>query len=178
MQLFTIKDFEEGTGEASTSTIGADTEFHRGILGAERLTVDSDSFTLARAVEGDEKLKPHFNLKPADLKDPAGFVTRVQSGTDGVSKLLQSKLGNTLTACAAGCDEAGKQNLVNGLNKILNEESLSNPEKTNGLALSVKAQKLIGQIDAENKKRVDDNAKLDEEIAKAETPEDKEAKAG
>jgi oligopeptide transport system substrate-binding protein len=171
------KDFEEGSGAEIINGAGADTEFHRFIVGPERLTVDSDPFTLAKSIEGDEKLKPYFKLKTADLMDPAGFAARVQNGTDGVSRLLQSKLGNTLTACAADCGDAARQNLVDGLNKILAEESLNSPESTAGLTPSEKSRKLIEKFNAENAKIVETNQKLDEEIAKAETEEDKQTKA-
>ncbi len=154
---------------------GADTEFRRFITASERLTVESDPFTLAKALEGDDKLKPAFKLKVPDLKD--GFVGKVQSATDGVSTLLQTKLGNSLTACASACDDSAKQTLVDGLNKVLAEESLNSAENTTGITLSEKATKLIGKFEAENKKIADANLKLDEEIAKAETAEDKEAKA-
>jgi ABC-type oligopeptide transport system substrate-binding subunit len=173
------KDFdaEAGAGAASTSNLGADTEFHKFIKSPERLTVDGDSFNLAKALEGDEKLKPFFKLKITDLTDPAGFVGKVQSGTDGVSNLLKAKLGTALTACTANCDDAAKQNLVDGLNKILAEESLNDATNTTGITLSETATKLIGKFTAENKTRAENNQKLDEEIAKAETAEDKEAKA-
>ncbi|MEK7723840.1 MAG: peptide ABC transporter substrate-binding protein [Acidobacteriota bacterium] len=172
------KDFEaeSGGGEASTSTLGVDTDFHKFIKSPERLTVDSDSFTLAKSIEGDEKLRPYFKLKASDLKDGKAFVGKIQAGTDGISKLLQNKLGNALSACSTTCDDTAKQNLVDGLNKVLAEESLNSEENTTGLTLSEPAKKLIGKFTAENKTRSENNQKLDEEIAKAETPEDKETK--
>ncbi len=172
------KDFdpESGGGEASASTIGADSGFHQFIKAPERLTVASDTFTLAKTLEGDDKLKPFFKIKASELKDSSAFVSQVNNGTDGVSRLLQAKLGNALTGCAATCDETAKQNLIDGLNKILAEESLNSAENTEGLTLSEAAKKLIGKFEAENKKIADANQKLDQEIAAAETAEDKEAK--
>lgn len=173
------KDFdpESGGGEASSSELGAETEFHKFIKSPERLTVEGDTFNLAKSLESDEKLKTFFKIKITDLKDAAAFVAKVRNGTDGVSKLLQNKLGNALSACSAACDETAKQNLVDGLNKVLAEESLNSEENTAGLTLSESAAKLIGKFSAENKTRAENNQKLDEEIAKAETPEDKEEKS-
>jgi ABC-type oligopeptide transport system substrate-binding subunit len=171
------KDFEEGSGAAGTGNLGADTEFHRFIIAPERLTVDGETFALAKALEADEKLKPYFKLKATDLKNVNEFISKINSGTDGVSRLLQSKLGTALTACASNCDDAAKQNLVDGLNKILAEESLNGTEAVKDVTVSEAAKKLIDKFAAENKKIEETNQKLDEEIAKAETAEDKEAKA-
>lgn len=171
------KDFEEGTGELSTSNLGTNTEFHSFITAPERLTVDGDNFNVAKALEGDDKLKPYFKLKVSELKDISGFANKASNGTDGVSKLLQSKLGNSLSACVSNCDDAAKQNLVEGLNKVLVEDSLNSSENINGISLSENAKKLIDKLAAENKKIDEANKKLDEEIANAATDEDKEEKA-
>lgn len=176
------KDLQEtpaGTSleTAKPSAFGVDTEFHKFITAPERLTVDADPFALAKSLESDDKLKPYFKLKVSDLKNASAFATKVSSGADGVSKLLQSKLGNALTACASSCDDSTKQNLVDGLNKVLAEESLNSSNNTNGITLSENASKLIKKIDDENKKIVEANNKLDEEIAKTENAEDKAAKA-
>ncbi len=140
------KDFEEGIAPAVASEFGAATEFHKSIASDERLTVDADSFILAKTIEGDDKLRPKFGFKVSDLKDVSGFASKVKSGTDGVSKLLQNKLGNNLADCSANCDDAAKQNLVDGLNKVLAEDSLNNDEATSGLTISENAAKLIQKI--------------------------------
>ena len=174
------KDFEESPAQPEapkTSEFGLDTDFHRFITAPERVTVDSDSFVLAKELEGNEKLRAYFKLKATDLKDVSGFVNKVNSGTDGVSALLKAKLGSNLTACASTCDDSAKQNLAEALNKVLAEESLNSLERTNNLILSEPANKIIGKFATENKNITEANAKLDEEIAKAETEEDKQTKA-
>lgn len=175
------KDFQETPTPSTAEPIkptefGTDTEFHKFINAPERVTVDADTFALAKSLEGDEKLRAAFKVKITDLKDVSAFVNKAQSGTDGVSKLLQAKLGNTLTACAETCDDGAKQSLVDGINKVLAEESLNSSEKIIGLTLSENAAKIVKKFADENTKIIDANTKLDEEIAKIENAEDKEAK--
>jgi oligopeptide transport system substrate-binding protein len=171
------KDFEEVIEVAGSGNLGADTEFHQFITAPDRLTVDGEPFALAKFLEGNDKLKHYFKLKSSDLKNAAEFIKKVSDGTDGVSRLLQTKIGTALKVCASNCDEVAKQNLIDGLNQVLTDESLNSQENTTGLTLSEAAAKIIKKFDDENKKIADGNQKLDEEIAKAETPEDKEAKA-
>ena len=103
-----VKAFNDEAAEQTVSDLGAATEFHSFITSPERLTVDADNFKLAKALEGDEKLRAYFKLKVSDLNNLSGFAQKVSQGTDGVSKLLQSKIGSLLSACLTECDEAAK----------------------------------------------------------------------
>jgi ABC-type oligopeptide transport system substrate-binding subunit len=173
------RDFEPEVSALPQNVAGAfgpETDFHKFITSPERLSVDEDPFTLARTVEGDEKLEPMFGFKAAHLKDPAAFTAKVKSGTDGLSKLLQTKLGSALNLCAAGCDDTGKAAFAEALNKVIKDESLNSQDAVAGLTLTDTAKKLIAKFEAENAKITDANAKLDAESQAAETEEDKQAK--
>jgi oligopeptide transport system substrate-binding protein len=173
------KDFAdeaEPAVEAKTDNFGADTEFHRFLDAPERLTVEGSPFDLAKATEGNEKLKTVFKFKTADFKNVGTFVGNIKNGTDGVSKLLQEKLGKSLDACVSDCDNNAKQVIADGLNKIIGEESLHKAEVLNGVTLTKDAEKIVKSFDGANKKVEDANKILDEEIAKSATDEEKQAK--
>ncbi len=173
------KDFvdeAETTVEAKLDNFGADTEFHRFLDAPERLTVEGSPFDLAKATEGDEKLKTVLKFKTADFKNVGAFVGSVKSGTGGVSKLLQEKLGKSLDACVSECDNNAKQIIADGLNKIIGEESLHKTEVLTGVTLTKDAEKIVKSFDGANKKVEDANKILDEEIAKSATDEEKQAK--
>src|SRR6185503_5905130 len=74
------------------------------------------------------------------------------------------------------CADAAKQSLADSLNKILDTDLLSTKDWFAGYAAPEKAKKLADSIDAENKKRADANAKIDEEVAATEDPAKKAEK--
>ena len=146
---------------------GAETEFRKFIKSPERVTLNNDPLKRAQAIEPDPKLKEVFKFAATDLKNAPALAAKIKSGGDPLTKHLGANLTPEALACADtnACSDMAKQTLADELNKILDTDSLFVKDWFGQLALSEKAKKLADSITAENKKRADANAKIDEEIA-------------
>ncbi len=156
---------DEPAAAAERQPFGPETEFHTYLHSPSRLTVSDDPLKRAQAVESTPKLKELLKFQAADLNNPAGLAAKIKDGQDALSKFLAANLSPEALACAAECSDAGKQALADGLNKSADAGSLFAQDWFASLTLPEAAQKLADQIAAENKKRADGNAKIDEEIA-------------
>ena len=144
---------------------GTETEFRKFIKSPERLTLSNDARLRSQAVEANPKLKEIFKLTAADLKNAAALTAKIKSGGDELTKFLAANLPPEALTCAETCSDAAKQSLADGLNKILDTDSLFTKDWFAQYAAPEKAKKLAAAIAAENTKRADANAKIDEEIA-------------
>jgi ABC-type oligopeptide transport system substrate-binding subunit len=155
---------------------GTETEFRKFIKSPERLTLSSDALKRSQAVEPNPKLKEIFKLTAADLKNAPGLTAKIKSGGDGLTKFLGANLPADALACGENCSDAAKQSLADGLNKILDTDLLFAKDWFASFAAPETVKKLNEAIVAENKKRSDANAKIDEEIAATEDPAKKAEK--
>jgi len=185
-QFLLKKDFaEEAPAQAEQpvaqpDTFGGDSEFHRYLDSPERLYVPGAPFDLAKMIEGSEKLKTAFKFSVKDLKDAAGFASKVKNGTDELSNLLKAKIApNALNLCAAAdtCSDGAKQEIVDGLNNVVAGDSIYTPERFASIPLSESSQKFTKALNAANTKIDEDNKKIDEEVAKATDEAQKQEKA-
>lgn len=174
-----LKDLEEKSVEpAAVTPFGSETEFRKFIKSPERVTLDSDPLKRAQAVEANPKLKEVFKFSAADLKNAPALAGKIKAGSDALTKFLGSTLPPEALACADAnaCSDAAKQNLADGLNKIIDTDSLFAKDWYPQAAVPENGKKLADSITAENKKRADANAKIDEEIAGLEDPAKKAEK--
>lgn len=162
------KDLAEEPSQMKPVTpFGAETEFRKFIKSPERVTLDSDPLKRAQAIEANPKFKEVFKLSAADLKNAPALANKLKTGPDALTKYLGANLPADALVCAdaEACTDAAKQNLAAGLNKILDADSLLAKEWFAGFSAPDEAKKMADAIVAENKKRADANAKIDEEIA-------------
>lgn len=172
-----VNDVAEEPHEAKpVAPFGAETEFRKFIKSPERLTLPNDPLKRSQAVEPNPKLKEIFKLTAADLKNAAGLTAKIKSGGDELTKFLAANLPAEALTCAGDCSEAQKQSLADGLNKIADTDLFFLKDWFANFTAPEKANKLNEALVAENKKRADANAKIDEEIAATEDPAKKAEK--
>lgn len=167
-QFVLAKDLaEEPPAVKPSASFGQETEFRKFIKSPERVTVSSDTLKRAQAVEANPKLKEVFKLTTADLKNAPSLAGKIKSGADELTKFLSANLPADALACANAnaCTDAAKQSLADNLNKILDADSLFAKDWFGSVSVSPDAKKLADALAAENKKRAEANAKIDEEIA-------------
>jgi ABC-type oligopeptide transport system substrate-binding subunit len=175
----TLNDVAEKPAEAkSVQPFGAETEFRKFIKSPERITLPNDPLKRAQAIEANPKLKEVFKFAPADLKNAPALATKIKGGENELMKFLAANLPAEALACsdANACSDAAKQSLADGLNKIIDGDSLFAKDWFAQVPISESSKKLSDAITAENKKRGDANAKIDEEIATLEDPAKKAEK--
>lgn len=163
------KDLEEKPSEAPTiAPFGTETEFRKFIKSPERVTLPNAAFDRARAIEGNPKLKAAFTFLPTELKNAPALAAKIKESKDELTKFLAANLPPDALVCAdqAACTDAAKQSLADGLNKVIEGDLFSTQEWFAKVSLTKDSQKLVTAITEENQKRIDGNAKLDEEIAK------------
>lgn len=174
------KDFNENTEAPKVEkieTVGTETDFSRDINSPMRLVVSRDNLKLAQGIEKNAKLKEAFKFNLSDLKNAPALVGKINKGTDEFNSYLKASIStDVLSACnETACDDAVKQKIVDGLNKVAEADSIFVKEWFANLALKNSA-KFAKQIADENKKRDENNAKLDEDAAKLTDAGEKEAK--
>lgn len=180
------KDFAESTEDAVTSATdksvyaGPETEFAMAMRAPARLIINGDALKRAQQIQGNEKIKTVFKFTAKDIKNPVSLAGKINNGKDAVSQFVKANVPkDALDACAAeaSCGEAQKQSLADGLNKLADSQPVYDAQRFDGITLSKGTQGLIGALNAENKKRVDANAAIDEDIAQTADPTKKEEKA-
>jgi oligopeptide transport system substrate-binding protein len=188
-KLMSEADFaekKEGTETAKTEPaktetkavgVGAETEFIKKMREPMRMVLSHDTLKLAQTIEKNQKLKDALKFKVSDIKNASAFVNKVRNGTDGLSNYLKTSLPqDALNACTdTTCDESTKQSLADGLNKVLDGDSIFSKDWFANLTLK-DAPKLAKKITDDNKKREDENVKIDELAAKLTDATEKEAK--
>jgi ABC-type oligopeptide transport system substrate-binding subunit len=179
--FYAAKDFAESPEEPAKPTpIGPETDFAKYMRSPARMALDGDPFKRARQIQGNEKLKEAFRFTAKDLKNAVAFTGKITNGTDSLSQFLRENLAkDTLNAClqAATCDDAHKQMLADGLNKLIDGQPVYTAERFAGITLSKDSQKIVGDLAAENKKRADDAKAIDDDIAQMTDDAKKEEKA-
>ena len=177
------KDFDTGDAPAAApdvpSPVGPETDFAKKMRMPVRLTLDGDTLKRAQQINGNEKIKEVFKFSGREFKNASSFAAKVSGGKDGVAQFLNANLPkDALDACAteAGCGDAQKQSLADGLNKLAESQPLYDEQRFAGVTLSKESQALLKQIAAENKKRADAAKAIDEEIAQITEPEKKAEK--
>ena len=184
-EFLLAKDFVADNPDAPAAApekatpIGPETEPSKMLRGPARLTVNGDPFKRARDIQGNDKLKAAFKFTAKDFKNPIAFTGKVINGQDGLSQLLRENLPKeALEACIQGasCDDAHKQTLADGINKLL-DGPLYDEQRFSGITLSKDSQTLLANLAKENKKRADDNKAIDDDIAQTTDDAKKEEKA-
>ncbi len=151
---------------ASNPPFGPETDFHKFIKSPPRATVPDDPLKRAQAVEPNPKLKEVFQFRAADIKNPASLIGKIRNGGDAMSKFLAEAIHAADLQCAGDCSA----DIASRLNKVADSTSFFAADWFSSLQLPEPASKLAAAITAENKKRADANAKVDEEIAKQTDP--------
>ncbi len=144
---------------------GAETEFRKFIKSPERVTLPNDPLKRSQAVEANPKLKEIFKFTAADLKNAPTLTAKIKSSGDDLTKFLAANLPPAALTCAENCTEAQKQSLADGLNKLLDTESLFAQAWFANFAAPENSKALADALAAENNKRAAANATIDEEIA-------------
>lgn len=167
-KFVTANDVAEQPVEPKEKPVfGAETEFNKFIQSPTRLTMDGEALKRAQAIEPNPKLKEIFKFTAADLKNAPVLANKIKNGGDDLTKYLSANLTPDALVCAdeAACSDAAKQMLADNLNKVADADSIFAQDWFAQLKLSEGAAKLSAAIAAENKKRADVNAKVDEDIA-------------
>ncbi len=178
------KDVADGAAPASPgdapTPIGAETDFSKKMRAPARLTLNSDPLKRAQQIQGSEKIKAAFKFKAKDIKNPVSLAAKINGGNNGLSQFLKANLSKeALDACQAeaGCGEAQKQTLADGLNKIAETQTVYDQQRLQGTTVPKESQALIDSFNKENKKRADDAKAIDDEIAQMDDAAQKEEKA-
>jgi ABC-type oligopeptide transport system substrate-binding subunit len=183
--FFIAKDFAPEAENATAAPadkatpIGLETDISKRMRAPAKLTLNGDPFKRAREIQGNEKLKGVFKFAARDFKNPIAFTGKVINGQDGLSQYLRENLSKeALEHCIQGasCDDAHKQVLADGLNKLM-EGGIYDEQRFAGIALSKDSQTLLANLAKENKKRVDEAKAIDDEIAAMTDDAKKEEKA-
>lgn len=183
--FYIAKDFasepENGSVAAAdkATPIGPETETSKMMRAPARLTLNGDPFKRAREIQGNEKLKGAFKFGARDFKNPIAFTGKVINGKDGLSQLLRENLSKeALEHCIQGasCDDAHKQVLADGINKLM-ESGIYDEQRFAGITLSKDSQTLLANLAKENKKRADEAKTIDDDIAQMTDAAKKEEKA-
>lgn len=162
------KDLAEKPADVPTvAPFGTETEFRKFIKSPDRVTLPNGTLDRARAIEGNPKLKAVFTFLPSELKNAPALAAKIKDSKDELTKFLAANLPPDALVCADAnaCNDAAKQSLADGLNKVIDGNLFFTQEWFSSLTLSKSAQTLSDAIAAENTKRADGNKKLDEEIA-------------
>ncbi|HEV7645968.1 MAG TPA: ABC transporter substrate-binding protein [Pyrinomonadaceae bacterium] len=183
--FYIAKDFapeaENGAAVApdKATPIGTETETSKMLRAPAKLTLNGDTFKRAREIQGNEKLKGVFKFNARDFKNPIAFTGKVINGKDGLSQFLRENLSKeALEHCIQGasCDDAHKQVLADGLNKLM-ESGIYDEQRFAGVTLSKDSQTLLANLAKENKKRADEAKAIDDDIAQTDDAAKKEEKA-
>ncbi len=156
---------DEAPPAVQRTTFGPETEFSKFLHSPSRLTVPDEPLKRAQAFEGNPKLKELMKFNAAEIKNPAGFLSKLKSAEDPLGKYLATQIGADKIACADDCGPDAAQIIAAGLNKAIDAESIFATDWFGSVTLSEESKGLADALAAENKKRTDANAKIDEEIA-------------
>lgn len=168
-----------GAAPAADQKAATETEFSKLMRAPARLTINGDALKRAQQIQGSEKIKAIFKYSGKDFKNPASMVSKINSGTDGLSQFLRASLSkDVLSACAteAGCGEVQKQALADDLNKLADGAPVYDADRFQGVTISSEAKAFLTSIEKENKKRADAAKVIDEEAALIEDPAKKAEK--